>query len=103
MNRSRDLRPVSDTYKLQAQSLPEIKQLWKQVSLDLSESVRDVLDGGALRDGNLLNAFVIWCCLQPPERTVEDREVRAEGPRNVKKSLTRRWTCGKSHWRISVR
>ena len=45
--------------------MPEIKQIWKQVSLDLSESVRDVLDGGTLRDGNLLNAFVIWCCLQP--------------------------------------
>ena len=57
------MRTVSDDHKLQAQSLPEILHLWERITADLKPEVRAEANG-ALRKGNLLNAFVIWCCLQ---------------------------------------
>ncbi len=62
-------RTLSDEYKLQGNSLPEIRRAWEQAVLDLKDEVRDV--AGSLRPGNLLNAFVLHCLIQSPQARLE--------------------------------
>lgn len=61
-------RSISDADKIQGNSLPEIRDCWQQASLDLSREpeIREAA-GGALRPGNLLNAFALWCLSRPDE------------------------------------
>ncbi len=68
MDHTSGMRSVSDSHKIQGQSLPEIRRLWKQCALDLDSNpeIREIARG-ALRDGNLLNAFVLYCCMQPED------------------------------------
>lgn len=63
-------RGVSDGDKLQGNSLPEIRDAWEQATIDFKRDpeIRDAARG-ALRPGNLLNAFALWCLSRPePER-----------------------------------
>lgn len=62
-------RKVSEEDKLQGNSLPEIRRAWEQATIDLKDEVRDLVR--SLRPGNLLNAMVLWCLTQPPERRIE--------------------------------
>lgn len=66
------MRTVSEKSKLNGLSLPEIKKAWRQAALDLG-SDPEITEAarGALREGNLLNAFTIWCCLQSPAQRKE--------------------------------
>jgi len=62
-------RALDEGLKLQAITLPEVRQAWKQDSLDLAmdADVREATRGGALRDGNLLNAWALWVMSRPEE------------------------------------
>lgn len=63
-------RTPNDKSKIQGNSLPEVVRAWKQCALDLADD-SDILSAtrGALRDGNLLNAFLLYCLgLEPDER-----------------------------------
>ena len=60
--------------KLQANSLREIVDALDLASITLREAVRGI--GPKLRPGNLLNAFALWCLLQPK---AEKEKIAREG------------------------
>lgn len=76
-------RSVSDEAKIQALALPEIRQAWKQAALDLQydPEARDAARG-AVRDGNLLVAWVLWCLSRPE---AEQRRIAAWGLRALER------------------
>lgn len=76
-------RTVSDSDKLQGNSLPEIRDAWEQAAIDLKREpeIRDAARG-ALRPGNLLNAFALWCLSRPEE---ERKRIAAWGLRALER------------------
>jgi hypothetical protein len=67
-------RTPTEKAKIQANSLPEIRKAWWQATVDLSDDAECQRIDGTLRDGNLLNAFVLWCLMRP--RAERDRIAR---------------------------
>jgi hypothetical protein len=65
-------RTVSENSKIRGNSLPEIHQAWKQLTLDLAGDYEVQLAArGSLREGNLLNAMVLWCLSRGDEERRE--------------------------------